>query len=363
MSTRSRRKQWSWWWLIVVVVIGVGGYALIFGRNTPSESDAAPPGHPAEGAVNPADSPPPPAPPARPIYTAPPEDPEPIAPPAEPVVIPPVGIEPPEPEPAPAIRTPEPDVVTDPLVTQKIKAGTQMIEKDQLVRGRKLLNEALAGPISRTDATEVRAAMARVNNVLLFSPGIMQDDPYVVEHIIKPGDTLDKIGRHYDVPLEFIAWLNGIENPNRIRADRRLKIVKGPFSAVVDKSAFRLDVLLADLYVCSFPVGLGEHNSTPEGEFVVRPHSKLKNPEWTNPRTGEVISGSDPENPLGEFWIGLDGTDEYSKQFTRYGIHGTIEPGSIGAEASWGCIRLLPDDIEMLYHMVTETKSRVIITP
>jgi len=35
-----------------------------------------------------------------------------------------------------------------------------------------------------------------------------------------------------------------------------------------------------------------------------------------------------------------------------YGIHGTIEPKSIGTQASEGCIRMLNEEVEELYSIV-----------
>lgn len=44
-----------------------------------------------------------------------------------------------------------------------------------------------------------------------------------------------------------------------------------------------------------------------------------------------------------------------------YGIHGTIDPDSIGKQSSLGCIRLHTDDIAMVYDMLVEGKSMVVL--
>jgi len=257
------------------------------------------------------------------------------------------------------------DVPTSSTVARKITQGLDLVDRGERVRGRALLNEALAGPISASDANRVRQAIAAVNEDLIFSPKIVEEDPYVSEHVMEPGTILARIAPEYDVPWRFIQRINRISDPRRIRAGQRLKVVHGPFHVTVDKSDFRADVYLngADgrMYVRSFPVGLGEYNSTPAGQFVVKPGSKLINPEWTNPRTGQRILADDPDNPIGERWIGLKGIDESTRRFQRYGLHGTIEPDSIGQQASMGCIRFKPDDIELLYAMLVESKSTVTI--
>jgi lipoprotein-anchoring transpeptidase ErfK/SrfK len=73
------------------------------------------------------------------------------------------------------------------------------------------------------------------------------------------------------------------------------------------------------------------------------------------------IEADDPKNPLGEFWIGLEGVDGNAVGQESYGIHGTIEPDSIGKMASLGCIRMLNDDVAVLYEMLVEGKSIVVV--
>jgi lipoprotein-anchoring transpeptidase ErfK/SrfK len=113
------------------------------------------------------------------------------------------------------------------------------------------------------------------------------------------------------------------------------------------------------VFVRTFAVGLGEYDSTPVGRFRVRQSSKLINPEWVNPRTGQRFLTDDPANPIGERWIGLEGVSESVRDLGGYGIHGTIEPQTIGHQASMGCIRMLPDDIELVYELLVETLSTV----
>ena len=66
---------------------------------------------------------------------------------------------------------------------------------------------------------------------------------------------------------------------------------------------------------------------------------KLENPTWYNP-DGGVVDADDPENPLGEYWLGLG---------NHIGIHGTIDPDSIGQAVSRGCIHLGDRDIEEVF--------------
>ena len=74
-----------------------------------------------------------------------------------------------------------------------------------------------------------------------------------------------------------------------------------------------------------------------------------------------VIEAGDPKNPLGQFWLGLAGVDGHALGKTSYGIHGTIDPDSIGKQASMGCIRMRNEDVEQVFELLVEGKSTVTV--
>ena len=45
----------------------------------------------------------------------------------------------------------------------------------------------------------------------------------------------------------------------------------------------------------------------------------------------------------------------------RYGIHGTIEPESVGRNVSMGCIRMYNEDVEQLFSYLVEKDSTVLV--
>ena len=95
---------------------------------------------------------------------------------------------------------------------------------------------------------------------------------------------------------------------------------------------------------------------------MVRDDSKLINPYWVNPRTGERFEADDPLNPIGERWIGIRGVGD-SALLKGYGLHGTIDPASLAGQMSMGCVRLDSDDVALLYELLEERVSRVVIRP
>lgn len=205
----------------------------------------------------------------------------------------------------------------------------------------------------------VREKAEQVAMDTILGPRIVPGDPLVDRYVVDAGDLLAKIASANKVPVGVLVRINGLSDPNRIQIGQTLKVLKGPFHAVVDKSNFTLDVYLGDTFVRRFKVGLGADDSTPTGEWQVS--TKLKNPTYYPPRGGPIISADDPKNPLGEHWIGLRGISGEALGQERYGIHGTIEPDTIGRNASLGCVRLLNEDVEQLYSYLIEQHSRVTV--
>ncbi|MHC4129211.1 MAG: L,D-transpeptidase family protein [Planctomycetota bacterium] len=253
---------------------------------------------------------------------------------------------------------------------EQMGSGLSLAETNHPVDARRALTAALvSGALDPADAAFVRDRLGALNRRLVFSPEVVADDPFSRRYVVGPGDQLGGIVRRESLAIDwrFIMRVNRMVSERSLRAGQRLKLVTGPFHAVVDKSDYRLDLYLGSgsgrVYVASFPVGLGEFDQTPVGRFRVRPHSKLINPQWTHPHTGQRYGSDDPANPIGERWIGLVGADEATRDMVGYGIHGTIEPESIGRSESMGCIRLLPDDVALLYEVLTEQASTVVIRP
>ncbi len=267
--------------------------------------------------------------------------------------------------PAPAtVATPTPA-----RSAEQVAAGLTLAQGNQPVAARRMLTQVLrSGRLNPADAEFVRETLRSLNRRLVFSPQVVADDPFVRVHVVSAGEHLGGIvrDRSLEVDWRFILRINNMRSERHLRAGQKLKLITGPFHAVVDKSDYRMDLYLgsgdAAAYVTSVEVGLGAHDSTPLGLFRVRPGSKLENPSWANPLTGERFGRDDPANPIGEYWIGLQGIDDATRDMTGYGIHGTIDPDSIGKQVSMGCMRLLPDDVRLVFEMLT-TASTVEIRP
>lgn len=250
----------------------------------------------------------------------------------------------------------------------RLAGALELIESRPLearVELSELIGARMLGPADRRTARE---SLNMLGEALFFTPNRLPEDPFTRPYVIQGGDSLERIARRDDVNVEWgmIQEINGIRNPALIRQGQRLKLPDGTFHAMVSKREYVLDLWLENedgrVIIASMPVGLGELNGTPTGSFRVRSNSKLKNPQWKNPRTGEFFLPDDPENPIGERWIGLEGTDDTNRDMLGIGIHGTIDPDSIGDDRSMGCVRMLDADVRRVYDALTTRGSTILIT-
>jgi LysM repeat protein len=235
--------------------------------------------------------------------------------------------------------------------------GMQANEDGDLVAARAHLTDAVSRGLSGEQLIEARAALTRIGNETIFGPNIIEGDPFVSRYTIKSGDLLSKVAANFSVTDDFLAAINGIADKNRIRVGQNIKVVHGPFHAKIDPAAFSMDIYLNDTFVRHYKVGLGEHGSTPTGKWRVG--DKIVNPTYHPPRGGKLILADDPENPLGERWIKLNGIEGNAVGQTSYGIHGTIDPDSIGRNKSMGCVRMHNEDVAEVFTYLSTDKSIV----
>lgn len=190
----------------------------------------------------------------------------------------------------------------------------------------------------------IKSRIEETARMIYFSP----QPHFMTPHEIEPGDQLRKVSKQYQITWEYLSKLNQID-PKKIRPGQKLKVIKGPFSVFVDLSEFTLTVHAHGYFVKRYSIGTGKDHSTPTGKFQVK--DKLVDPTYYG--SDGVIANDDPTNPLGERWIDIGDS---------YGIHGTINPASIGKAESKGCVRMHNKDVAEVYDMLG-VGSEVVIRP
>ncbi|MGH2942537.1 MAG: L,D-transpeptidase family protein [Solirubrobacteraceae bacterium] len=122
-----------------------------------------------------------------------------------------------------------------------------------------------------------------------------------------------------------------------------------PVVLAIDRGHFRLSLFKQLKRVKVYPIAVGQVGlETPAGLYKIQnkavdPAWHVPNSDWAGRLAGKVIPGGAPDNPIKARWLGV---------YDGVGVHGTDARGSIGTNASHGCIRMLIEDVEALYDEV-----------
>jgi lipoprotein-anchoring transpeptidase ErfK/SrfK len=122
-----------------------------------------------------------------------------------------------------------------------------------------------------------------------------------------------------------------------------------PVVLTIDRGHFRLNLFKKLERIKTYPIAVGQVGlETPAGLYkiqnkAVNPAWHVPNSDWAGELAGRVIPGGAPDNPIKARWLGV---------YDGVGVHGTDARGSIGTNASHGCIRMLIEDVEKLYDEV-----------
>ena len=84
-----------------------------------------------------------------------------------------------------------------------------------------------------------------------------QKDLLLPPHIVAPGETLPSIAAPLQVPWQLLGKINGVTDPSQLVHGEHLKVLRGPFDAVISVSRRRMSLQVGGNYAGSFPVVLG----------------------------------------------------------------------------------------------------------
>jgi lipoprotein-anchoring transpeptidase ErfK/SrfK len=226
-----------------------------------------------------------------------------------------------------------------------LEAAQRELEAGQMADALRQLSQWYGHPqLAPAEQQTLNQLLDQVAGTVVYSTQNLLEPPYEVQ----PGEKLEDIGDKYNVPWKLLAKINGIDDPAALRPGERLKVVRGPFQAVVSLEKREMTLMTADgSYAGRFKIGIGAEHPPQEGTFPVS--EKVVNPVYYG--RDRAIGAEDAANPLGERWIGLG---------KNMGIHGTNNPEGIGRNDLPGYISLSQRDIEDVYDILS-LGSRVTI--
>lgn len=145
-------------------------------------------------------------------------------------------------------------------------------------------------------------------------------------------------------PRQITATMRKVQPKVRTREVAK----KYPTIVTVDRGAFTLRLFKNLKLAKSYRIAVGQAGlETPAGLYnienkAVNPAWHVPNSDWAGSLAGTVVPPG-PSNPIKARWMGI---------YAGAGIHGTDARGSIGTNASHGCIRMLVEDVIDLYDRV-----------
>ncbi|MBA3029124.1 MAG: L,D-transpeptidase family protein [Desulfobacteraceae bacterium] len=191
---------------------------------------------------------------------------------------------------------------------------------------------------------------------------------YERTHRVQPKETLLDIARIYGLGFneltllypEIDPWVPKVGEPLKMPTTWVLPPTKFE-EVVINIPEMRLYIFLKKIgMVKTYPIAIGRESfETPLGVHKVVVLEK--NPTWVVPPSAKeaypkAIYPPGPDNPLGDYWVGLSAP--------HVGIHGTNNPWAIGRRTSRGCIRMYPEHIKFFFNEVNAgTKVEIIYEP
>jgi hypothetical protein len=170
------------------------------------------------------------------------------------VVPPGSGFAPPD-----SLQTPPPSSVAAEAPPSAAFASAWADAHDKLAAGR--YAEALAvlstwhddPSLGLEESHRLEHLLGQLAGTVIYS----QQDLLLPPHVVQQGETLLSIAAPLAVPWQLLAKINGVEDPARLVPGESLKLVRGPFDAVVSVSRRRLSLQVGGNYAGSFPVVVG----------------------------------------------------------------------------------------------------------
>jgi lipoprotein-anchoring transpeptidase ErfK/SrfK len=266
---------------------------------------------------------------------------------------------PPGADPQKMIVPPNPDLSsvpgqpnTDSGYSAMRQAAQEALDQGRLAEAHLILSRWYGAPtLSPAEKHELLNLLSQLAGSVIYSTQHLIEPP----HEVQTGETLETIAEKYNVPWQLLAKINGVEQPDQIVPGQQLKVMRGPFNAIVDLDERALTLMVNGYYAGRFAVAVGTEREGLEGQWVVG--HKATNPTYYG--RDRTIDADDPSNPLGEYWIGLASAEQLSTD-GPLGIHGTYDAQSIVQDDPRGYIRMAPQDAHDVYDILS-VGSRVII--
>jgi LysM domain len=119
--------------------------------------------------------------------------------------------------------------------------------------------------LTPAEAEKVESLLGQLAGSVVYSTEHELEPAYTV----RPGQTLESIAKDYNVPWQLLAKINGVPAVDAVQPGQKLKVMRGPFSAVVDLRRNQLTLMLDGRYAGKFPITVPTGSTVTDGQWLV----------------------------------------------------------------------------------------------
>lgn len=184
---------------------------------------------------------------------------------------------------------------------------------------------------SKEDSDRLVNILVQAATQVIYSQKSFLEPAYVVQ----VGDTLESIAQKYEIPAEFIARVNGLAPGMVPQPGQSLKVLRGPFTAMVYLDRYELVLTLNGMFAGRFWIGVGGDMTVFDGDFYYR----------------QILrQGGDPNSPQFAFEFVPDRAMVTPGAVSANSLilHPTNDPNVIGKTSPHGNILLSVNDMASL---------------
>ena len=192
-------------------------------------------------------------------------------------------------------------------------------------------------PVQRQQVLELLNGLAYS---VIYSPHrhLLHGGPHIVTAEER---TLADIAPKYKVPAALLASINGKSENESLYPGQPVKVVNGPFDAVVDLGDGVITMMLGGQFAGQFPLQTTADSPVPEGDYLVE------------------IKHVDPQTKDGGHWIGLQTGEAFGHLAQPpIAMHGDQHYMEIGHGETWKPIPMGEQQIRDVFNILS-AESRV----
>jgi len=226
-------------------------------------------------------------------------------------------------------------------------AAEAALDRGELSQALLLLSDWYDDPsLSATESQEVNELLRQLAGTVIYSTEHRLEPPYMVQ----AGEQLEDIAQKYQVPWQLLAKINGISPADQLQPGQKLKVVRGPFSALIDLGRRKMTLMLDRRYAGQFSLEVDPANTVEEGHWAV--NQKLLTPGNAG-APGAALGVQNEERSLM-----LSSPDGSANQLVI--IRGSSASTPTAADPAGRVLRLNPKEVGDIYDILS-LGSRVVI--